>query len=543
MRWRVLTLDLLLASAGIALCVMTCQTWGGPSFPTWLVVAFVLLAGLPMGLVRRWPGQVTVYLAVLLVILDDLGAGVLDGVQILLALSAGSLARSRGWGWTLPAAAVACLATGVNLADPGVPLAANFWYYTVGIIAIPVTIGRYLRSQSGAVPEGEERAPVLDLLLAGGGVAFAVLGTWSSWPEADMHVWGIGLLAVIAGLALGVVRWLPGSVLLLESVVLLLAVGRAPEAADSLQVLLFIALGVFASQVTWRWQLAGYALTCMVTMLAALGAAAEVTAWWFPVLATLVAAPAAIGAFVRARRTANRREVELAAERARSDRLAERERIAREVHDIVAHHVGAMVLRAGAAEYAGATGPAAEALADIRATGHQVLEDLRGLLNVLRGPEAADGQLSVNDPEEVMRDAVARVTGAGLEVTLELAPEVAAAPLVARASAARIVQEGLTNVLKHAGPGVRVKVSVAVQGPELAVEISNEGGGRPAALPSSGQGIAGMRERAHALGGRLTAGPLPGGGWRLAAVLALPEEDPTGWECMFTKSAFSGSAG
>ncbi|GIH24156.1 hypothetical protein Aph01nite_24660 [Acrocarpospora phusangensis] len=385
---------------------------------------------------------------------------------------------------------------------------------------------------------GEERAPLLDALLAGLGVAFAVLGTWTSWPDARVQEWAIGLLAVLSGLALGVVRWRPGAVLLLESAALLLAAAVAPETAASLQVLLFIALGVYASHVTWRRLLAGYALCCLITAVTAMGAGSPVTYWWLPVLGTMVAAPAAIGAFFRVRRTAARREVELAEERARSDRLAERERIAREVHDIVAHHVGAMVLRAGAAEYAGAGGPAAEALADIRATGHQVLEDLRGLLTVLRAPGA---ELPVGDPEDVMRDAAARVAGAGLDVALEIAPEVAVAPLVARASAARIVQEGLTNVLKHAGPGAPARVRVAVTEHELTVEVRNEAGGAasPPRLPSSGQGIPGMRERAHALGGRLTAGPLPDGGWRLAAAFALPEAGP-GWDCAVTRLAKGG---
>ncbi|MEO3862605.1 histidine kinase [Acrocarpospora sp. B8E8] len=536
MRWRGFTLDFLLAVAGVALCALTYQSWGGPDIPGWLTVVVVLAAGLPLGLARRMPGPVAIFLALLLVALDGVGAGILDGLQILLALTAGALARTRDWTWTLPVAALACAATAIHLASGAAPT-GSVLFYTFGIIGVPVAIGRYLRSQSAAVPDGEERSPVLDILLAGGGVSFAVLGTWANWPEAELHAWGIGLLAVLSGLALGVVRWLPGAVLLLESALLLVAAGRAPDAAASLQVLLFIALGVFASQVTWRWLLAASALTCVVTLLTAVGAGAEVTFWWLLVLATMVAAPAAIGAFVRVRRTATRREVELAAERARSDRLAERERIAREVHDIVAHHVGAMVLRAGAAEYAGATGPAAEALADIRATGHQVLEDLRGLLTVLRAPGA---ELPVGDPEDVMRDAAARMAGAGLEVALEIAPEVAVAPLVARASAARIVQEGLTNVLKHAGPGAPARVRVEVHDHELrrelTVEVRNAAGGAVPMLPSSGQGIAGMRERAHALGGRLTAGPLPDGGWRLAAAFALPEQG-SDWDCAVTRFA------
>lgn len=103
-------------------------------------------------------------------------------------------------------------------------------------------------------------------------------------------------------------------------------------------------------------------------------------------LMAMVITPVAFGCYVVFRRAGARRARELAAERLRADRLAERERIVLEVHHIVAQHVGAMVLRANAARYVGADGPAAEALTDIGSTGSRVLEDLRGLLASLRDP-------------------------------------------------------------------------------------------------------------------------------------------------------------
>lgn len=523
-------LDVGLAVCGTGLDVLVnAGSWTGP-VPMWAGLGFALLAGLPMGLLRRWPGPVAVHLAALLVVCDQVGAFTVNTLQILLPISAGVLARSRGWGWTAPAAVLAVAATMVNLVDPGVALTINTWYYAVGLIAVPVLIGHYLRGQEGR--RKEDPAPLLDLLLAGGGVALAVLTTWPYWHDGRLPVWAVALGVMLAGLALGVVRHLPGAVLLLESLILLAADQYAPRTGSSLQLLALVALGVFAIRATWPWVAAAYALTCSVAAVVIVDDPADITPFRVVALMTMVTAPVAIGRYAGARQAQARHAAELAAERARAGWLAERERIAREVHDIVAHHVGAMVLRAGAAQYAGASGPAAEALADIRETGHRVLEDLRGLLAVLRDPgEALGPDLllpdMLADPGDVLRDAVTRMSAAGLRVDLRLPDEAERAPLVVRAAAARIVQEGLTNVLKHAGPGARAEVGVQLRPDALVVEVRNGPGTSrpPETLPSHGQGIAGMRARARALGGHVTAGPAEDGGWRLTATLPIPGED------------------
>ncbi|GLX01831.1 histidine kinase [Microtetraspora sp. NBRC 16547] len=527
MRSRGVYLDLSLAASGVVLNVLIASfSWGGPSAPTWVVLLVALLGGLPLALLRRWPGHAALCLTVLLVLYDQFEASTVDAVQILLPIAVGVLARLRGWWWTAPVVVLACVATGLNLADPGIAFTRNAWFYTVGIIVAPVIIGRYLRGTALRHPP-EERAPLLDLLMAGGGLALAVLGSWPNWDRSALPVWAAGLLVVLSGLALGVVRRLPGAVLLLESGLVIVADQYASDVGTTMQILLFVALGVFATRASWIWVIAGYLLTCAAAVITIVDAHTEITTWRVLALTTMVAAPVAIGGYVRARQAAARHTAELSAARTRASRLAERERIARDVHDIVAHHVGAMVLRASAALYAGADGPAGEALGDIRATGHRVLEDLRGLLDVLRDPGKDD--IPSADPADVVRDAVARMTAAGLRVELDLAPEAERAPLVVRASAARIVQEGLTNVLKHAGPGTDARVKVGITGGELAVEIRNGPGAAAAGeLPSTGQGINGMRERARALGGRLTAGPAEDGGWRLAATLPMK----TGRECL-----------
>ncbi|OPG13467.1 histidine kinase dimerization/phosphoacceptor domain-containing protein [Microbispora sp. GKU 823] len=128
-----------------------------------------------------------------------------------------------------------------------------------------------------------------------------------------------------------------------------------PRTGNSLQLLALVALGVFATRATWPWVAAAYALTCSVAAIVVVDDPGDVTPFRVVALMTMVTAPVAIGRYAGVRQAQARHAAELAAERARAGRLAERERIAREVHDIVAHHVGAMVLRASAAQYAGPT--------------------------------------------------------------------------------------------------------------------------------------------------------------------------------------------
>jgi signal transduction histidine kinase len=365
------------------------------------------------------------------------------------------------------------------------------------------------------------RGVSFDLLLTAGGVAYTVLSTWTSW-----HSWAAGLLAVAAGLALGLARRLPGPVFLFQALLLMAADGYLDEVVNTCLVLTLIALGVLAMRVaSWVWTSIAYLATCLLAAVAVVGPVTEVTAFRATVLCALVITPVAIGRYLGVKQAALAAErlrasesTRLTVAQVRADQLAERERIARDVHDIVAHHVGAMVLRASAARYTAPDGPVADALTDIRETGHQVLQDLRGLIDLLRDPDRQPGLLA--DPADVVRESAERMAAAGLVVDLTLDPDTAHASLIARTSAARIVQEGLTNVLKHAGPGTKVRVCVCSDGDGLAVEIRN---GRPPTtierLPSSGRGLAGMRERVKALGGTLTAGPVEDGGWLLAATL------------------------
>jgi len=216
----------------------------------------------------------------------------------------------------------------------------------------------------------------------------------------------------------------------------------------------------------------------------------------------------------------NLHQQELAA-RALAD---ERTRIARELHDVVAHNMSVVVVQAGAARFAAGTDPehAAAALASIEATGREAMVEMRRLLGVLRAldDDAADGLAPAPGVERIP-ELVTNVSGAGLPVELHIEGAARAVPPGASLSAYRIVQEALTNVLKHAGAS-RTTVRLRYEPEGLAIEVSDDGSGvaPPAPAPTgAGHGLVGMRERAAIVGGALDAGPDTGGGYAVRGYL------------------------
>ncbi|MFF5229456.1 sensor histidine kinase [Dactylosporangium sp. NPDC000521] len=219
------------------------------------------------------------------------------------------------------------------------------------------------------------------------------------------------------------------------------------------------------------------------------------------------------GALVRARgarRLAERRQAV----------LEERARIARELHDVLSHTVSVMVVQAAAADDVFDADPARarEALRRTEQAGRQALAELRWFLRTVRADDEGDAaahaapQPGLGDVERLAET----VTAAGLPVTVRREDTAADVPLAVQLSAYRIIQEALTNALRHAGAG---KAEVVIRsGPsEVSVEIRDDGRGGSGA--GAGQGIPGMRERAALLGGTLRAGPAPGGGFEVAARL------------------------
>jgi signal transduction histidine kinase len=245
-----------------------------------------------------------------------------------------------------------------------------------------------------------------------------------------------------------------------------------------------------------------------------------------------LAVAAAIGDATRNRR-AYIAEVEqraLEAERTREEEALrrvdeERLRIARELHDITAHSLSIVAVQSGAALHVLDSDPGAArgALVAIRDTSRDALNELRAILGVLRGSgEAPEGAPLTPTPGlSRIADLVAPLRDAGLSVDLAAPETDDPLPTFVDASAYRIVQEALTNVLRHGGTA-SVQVKLHRDDDTLFLEVLDDGSGTAAPEPTvEGHGIAGRRERALALGGTFEAGPAQGGGWRVAATLPL----------------------
>jgi signal transduction histidine kinase len=217
------------------------------------------------------------------------------------------------------------------------------------------------------------------------------------------------------------------------------------------------------------------------------------------------------------------REQHLDAERAKAQ---ERARIAREMHDVVAHRVGLMVLHAGALEVSLTDPDAVRQAALVRQTGREALEELRQVLGVLRAREDA----ALLGPQPTLADLdrlVQQSREAGMEVRVAVEGERRRLPATVERTAYRLVQEALTNVHKHAA-GAATEVGVRYTGQGLTVTVHNA---RPAGGPSlrpalagGGHGLLGLRERVTLLGGTFQAGPRLDGGFEVCA--SIPVEAP-----------------
>ncbi|MFL6220225.1 MAG: sensor histidine kinase [Actinomycetes bacterium] len=258
--------------------------------------------------------------------------------------------------------------------------------------------------------------------------------------------------------------------------------------------------------------------------------------WPTPITNALVIAAAwLLGHFVGVRRAYTARleqtaELERArAEQARQAVAEERLRLARELHDVVAHSISVIAVQSGVGAHVAKTQPeeAAKALAAIEVTSRAALTELRRLLGVLRQEDEPQGDLAPVPGLADLDSLLAEVAKAGLAVRLQVEGRPAQLPAGVDLSAYRIVQEALTNVVKHAGPA-RAQVAIRYRDHEVMVEVTDDG--RGAAAPTGdgrarvGHGLIGMRERVAVFGGDLQTGPRPGGGFRVAARLPLAVE-------------------
>lgn len=219
---------------------------------------------------------------------------------------------------------------------------------------------------------------------------------------------------------------------------------------------------------------------------------------------------------------------------------AERARIASELHDVVTHNVSVMIVQAGAARQVLSDSPAKarNALLAVEASGRAAMTELRHLLGLLSPPGSADaaatGALAEQDlrPQpglQQLRPLLDRVSSAGLPVDLQVSERRYDLPPGLDLAAFRVVQEALTNVLKHAGP-TRTRVRLDYGECTLVVDVLDAGRGSPAptaAIPAgTGRGLIGLRERISLYGGELDAGPRPGGGWRVRACFPVDPVTP-----------------
>jgi len=257
----------------------------------------------------------------------------------------------------------------------------------------------------------------------------------------------------------------------------------------------------------------------------------------------LVVTPYAVGRRVRESSEAHLGRVAAAEERYRTmvaereqlTRLAEsrtRNQIASELHDIVAHSLSVMIVQAEGGRALAAKKPeaATEALTTIAETGREALMEMRRILGVLRDPNSGAADFAPAPRLEDIPDLVAR-TSDRAQLSIQGRPPMRPSPAL-ELTVYRVVQEALTNFLKHAGPEATAMVTVTYGSTEIVVDVLDNGAGATAGVPETpGHGLRGMSERVASMGGRLHARPRPGGGFQVTAVLPVsgPVSQDGGW--------------
>ncbi|MGJ7442755.1 sensor histidine kinase [Aquipuribacter sp. MA13-6] len=406
-------------------------------------------------------------------------------------------------------------------------------------------------TSSGAPSDASPGADVGPDPATGTRSRFGLLRWWRAHPLTVDAIWAAGMLLVGAGLI--VAGGLPGSPVreqLLVSVALAVPLvwrRRAPELVTGVvAVLQYLQLAVGVHQVLPANLFATVSVLFTVTAygrdrvwqtflgLALLGCvpvAAVVNLSVAVVTATTMIGATLAGYLRRIVRVRDEAAVErarrLEVERDSAATVAaeqERRRIARDLHDVIAHSLTVIVAQADGGRYAARTDPEAaqRSLETVASTARVALTDLRAALGALRAPGHAD---TTPLPGAVdVPSLVASVRDSGHPVVLTVTGEPGTVPPAAGLTAYRVVQESLTNVLKHAGPGVRTTVELHHEPTAVRVEVGDDGIGsasRTTAPDGSGTGLVGMRERVEAMGGRFQAGPREGGGWRVVADLPL----------------------
>jgi signal transduction histidine kinase len=361
-------------------------------------------------------------------------------------------------------------------------------------------------------------------------------------PRFVMPTAGVAVITVAATLPVAVRRLWPLPVLAVVTVAVgaLTAVGRAPLTSD-------LMLGMAAYMAAVRLSRTAAVVSLVATeaaIVAGLLTAAATARTQNVVLHSMLAAAAMwfVGYGVRERRRYRAGLAEQAAQRQRAEAeharhalQEERLRIARELHDVLAHTLSVVTVQAGVGRRVGATRPAEtmRALGAVEEASRGALDELRRMLCLLRSDDEPGDAVAALAPAPGLGDLgslAAMVRDAGTPVMMDLTGDVTVLPPVASLTAYRIVQEALTNVVRHA-PGAEATVRVGIGLAGVRIEVTDSGragtGRTPqaasGAVGGEGHGIAGMRERAAIFGGTVDAGALPRGGFRVAAFLPVAQ--------------------
>ncbi|MGW7824040.1 sensor histidine kinase [Streptomyces puniciscabiei] len=378
----------------------------------------------------------------------------------------------------------------------------------------------------------------LDAAIAAGVLVCMIAGSFVTPRGNNGVTWGIRtpdplslLLMLLAAATLAFRRRVPKTVLAVTGALSVIECvtgdPRAPVAMSAVIALYTVAASTDRTT-TWR---VGLLTMTVLTAAAMLGGPLPWYAQenigvlaWTGIGATAGDAVRSRRAVVQAIRERAERAERTREEEARRRVAEERLRIARDLHDVVAHHIALVNVQAGVAAHVMDKRPdqAKEALAHVREASRSALDELRATVGLLR--QSGDPEAPTEPAPGLSRldELAGTFRSAGLPVEVARADQGTELPAAVDLAAYRIVQEALTNVQKHAGPEARAEVSVVRVGTDIEVTVLDNGAGaagRPGA--GGGHGLLGMRERVTALGGTLTTGPRYGGGFRVHAILPL----------------------
>jgi signal transduction histidine kinase len=330
---------------------------------------------------------------------------------------------------------------------------------------------------------------------------------------------GILGLALVGPLALIGARRFPGPVVAIVSLAASLDLFVNPHGGPPYVALAFaIVSAIVRGARVWAWVSVGAAWLATVGAAIAMGREE-----WTPgrIAATTlgILIVFGIGEGIRTRRDRAAEYWRLAGEREQSEVQAERVRIARELHDVLAHSLSQINVQAGVGLHLMDRQPdkAAEALASIKETSKAALDEVRSVLGALRSDGSTDAPLVPEPALDRLPALVAAIRG--VDVTLD--DSIVDAPQSVQLALFRIAQESLTNVTRHAG-AAHATVRLWTEGGAYRLEVLDDGAGSSApASETGGRGLLGMRERAELLGGHLSAGPAPGAGFRVSATIPM----------------------